>query len=147
MEEGRDMELRLKYPATPEAAPLHARECVSAVKNVDGVELDYSVESLVTLDGILEGLREDGTRSRQVGETLFSFGCYVGEVFVRHAGGRWRSPRGTPMAGASGFPLIIELPGGSFCNPIGKVFKRLDEGREHDLAYFYRAFTAPPSGG
>lgn len=135
------MQLRLKYPATPEAAPEHAQLCVSAAHNVDGITLDYSVESLAKLDGIIEAMRQDGVSTQDVAETLFSFGCYVGEVFVRHARGRWRLTAETPMARAAGFPLVIELGAGTYCNPIGKVFKRLDEGPEHELTHFYRAFA------
>jgi hypothetical protein len=136
------MELRLQYPPTPEAAPKHAELCVSAVKDIEEVELDYSVESLETLDGIIEKLRQEGVTSDKVAETLFTFGCYVGEVFVRNAGGRWCSPEGTSMAGATGFPLIIQLGSGGYCNPIGKVFKRLEQGVEHNLPYFYQVFTS-----
>jgi hypothetical protein len=135
------MQLRLMYPPTPEAAPMHAELCVSAAREVDGIELDYSVESLVKLDGIIENLRREGVASEQVAETLFTFGCYVGEVFVRQAGGRWCLAEGTPMAGATGFPLIIQLGANGYCNPIGKVFKRLEQGEEHNLSYFYQVFT------
>ncbi|HYO58832.1 hypothetical protein [Archangium sp.] len=137
------MELRLQYPPTPEAAPKHAGLCVSAALEVEGVELDYSVDSLAKLDGIIENLRQDGVTSDEVAETLFTFGCYVGEVFVRNAGGRWCSAEGTPMAGATGFPLIVQLGSGGYCNPIGKVFKRLEQGPEHNLSYFYQVFTSP----
>jgi hypothetical protein len=136
------MELRqLRYPPTPEAAPQHAALCVSAARNVDGVELDYSVASLAKLDGILENLRREGVTSEEVGETLFAFGCYVGEVFVRHAPGRWRRTEDTPMAGAAGFPMVVEVANGAYCNPLAKVFKRLEQGSEHSLPYFYQVFA------
>jgi len=135
-------QLLLKYPATPEAAPEHAQLCVSAVRNIEGFTLDYSEESLAKLDEIIEKLRQDGVSSEQIAETLFSFGCYVGEVFVRHASGRWRLTAETPMARAAGFPLVIQLSAKAYCNPIDKVFKRLEEGKEHELTYFYRVFTA-----
>ncbi|WNG57414.1 hypothetical protein F0U59_23585 [Archangium gephyra] len=135
------MQLRLKYPATPEAAPDHAQLCVSAVQNIEGITLDYSVESLAKLDEVIEGLRQDSVSAQEVAETLFSFGCYVGEVFVRHAKGQWRLAARTPMARAAGFPLVVQLGADTYCNPIGKVFKRLEEGLEHELTLFYRAFT------
>lgn len=136
------MQLQLKYPPTPEAAPKHAELCVSMARSVSGVELDYSVESLEVLDGIIEGLRREGVVEEQMGETLFAFGCYLGEVFVRQAGGRWCLAEGTPMEGVTGFPLIIQLGSSSYCNPIGKAFKRLREGNEHNLPYFFRVFTS-----
>ena len=47
------------------------------------------------------------------------------------------------MAEFAGFPLVIELGKGNYCNPIGKVFKRLENGEEDSLSYFYHLFTAP----
>src|SRR5690242_15429273 len=136
------MLLNLQYPPTPDAAPKHAESCVSAVKNVDNIDLDYSVESLRVLDRLIEQFRADGTTSEQIGETLYAFGCYVGEVVVRNAGGRWVDSSHMPLAGPGGFPLV-QHGEQSVCNPIGKVFKRLEEGSEHDLPYFYRVVTAP----
>ncbi|MCE9636024.1 MAG: hypothetical protein K8T90_09980 [Planctomycetes bacterium] len=103
--------------------------------------LDYSVASLQAVDDIIEGLRRDGCTSSQVGETTFGFGCYVGEVFVRHAGGRWRSGKESAHAVFHDAPLMVELANGKWCNPVGKVFKRLDAGTENSLPYFYRVFA------
>ncbi|HVJ83533.1 MAG TPA: hypothetical protein VNC50_20880, partial [Planctomycetia bacterium] len=102
-----------------------------------------SVASLRAVDDIIEDLRQEGCTSDQMAETLFGFGCYVGEVFVRNAGGRWRNAAETSMADLAGFPLVVELGKESFCNPIGKVFKRMDNGEGDDLPYFYCVFTAP----
>jgi hypothetical protein len=95
------------------------------------------------VDEIVEGFRQDGCKSDEIAETLFGFGCYVGEVFVRHAGGKWRNAAETAMAELAGFPLVIELGEKSLCNPIGKVFKRLQNGEEDNLPYFYQVFTTP----
>lgn len=46
-----------------------------------------------------------------------------------------------PMTSSAGFPLVIELGPDNYCNPIGKVFRRLDEGEEHSLPYFHEVFT------
>ena len=86
-------------------------------------------------------MRQDGCTEEQVAETLFGFGCYVGEVFVRHAGGRWRKASETPMAQVAGFSLVIELAKGCLCNPIAKVFKRLKNGEEDNIPYFYQVFS------
>lgn len=136
------MRLRLKYPPTPENAPKFAADIVGAAADISGVVLDYSADGLKDVDDIIEGMRRDGCTSEQVAETLFGFGCYVGEVFVRQAGGRWRNTADTAMADLAGFPLVVELGEEHFCNPIGKVFKRLDNGEEDNLPYFYQAFTS-----
>src|SRR5262249_53764096 len=132
-----------KYPPIAENAPKFAADVVGSAAEISGVALDYSVASLKLVDDIIEGLRRDGCTPEQISATLFACGCYVGEVFVRHADARWRNAAETPMAELSGFPLVIELGAKSLCNPIGKVFKRLKNGEADSLAHFFQAFTTP----
>jgi hypothetical protein len=136
------MRLRLKYPPTPTNAPKFATDLVGPASEISGVDLDYSVASLEAVDDIVEMMRQEGCTSDQVAETLFGFGCYVGEIFVRHAGGRWRNAAETSLANVAGFPLVVELGQENFCNPIGKEFKRLENGEEDNLPDFYQVFTA-----
>lgn len=135
------MQLRLKYSPTAENAPMFAADMIGPAAEISGANLDYSVASLQAVDDIVEGLRQDGCTPDQIAETLFGFGCYVGEVFVRNSGGKWRNTDETSMAGLAGFPMVIELGQESFCNPIGKVFKRLENSEEDSLPYFYHVFT------
>jgi hypothetical protein len=135
------MRLRLAYEPTPENAPKFAADIVAAAENVDGVKLDYSVASLAKVDNILESLRRDGTKANQVGETLFAFGCYVGEVFVRQNGCRWETAERAATPHFGPFGLVIDLGETKFCDPIGKAFKRLDNGEVDSLAYFYTVFS------
>jgi hypothetical protein len=140
-----DLQLRLKYAPYPANAPLFAADTVEAARTINGITLKYDPESLRAVDDIIEGFRVGGITADQIGETLFGFGCYVGEVFVRHAGGAWRSTADTPMRDFARGPFVIELASGGHCNPVDKVFKRLENGSEDDLPYFYRVF-AKPSG-
>lgn len=134
------MHLRLKYPPTPENATKHAILAVECIRDIEGIGLDYSPASLATIDRIVESMRQDGVTVDQVAETLFTFGCYVGEVFVRHADGVWRREEDTAMRGLAGF-MVVQLAGDKICNPIGKVFKRLRDGETENLPYFYDVFT------
>ncbi len=84
-------------------------------------------------------------KSDQIAETLFAFGCYVGEVFVRHAGGKWVATAGTSMERVFGFPLAVETGKENATNPIGKVFKRLENAVGDDLPYYYQVFSKPKS--
>jgi hypothetical protein len=136
------MQLMLKYPATPENASRFAADIADAARNVSGVHLDLSPKSLSLVDNILEELRADGLAPNQIAETLFGFGCYVGEVFVRNGGGKWKNTDDTQLKGLGGFSLVVELPSGAVCNPIGKAFKRLENGAEDSLEYFYQVFTS-----
>jgi hypothetical protein len=119
---------------------------VPVVQQNYGVALDYSPASLKELDTVVDDLRRD-QRFEAVQTLLFSMGCYVGEVLVRHAGGRWRTTEEIGMGKVASSPIAVEMPGGRGCNPIARVYRRFQKGREDSLAAFYRAVTAPaPSG-
>jgi hypothetical protein len=142
------LDLRLKYAPIPTNAPLFAADIAQSTFEIDRIDLDYRPGSLADVDGIIEGFRREGLTPDQIGETLFGFGCYVGEVFVRHAGGAWRATEETSKRDIAGGPLVIELPDGGnvrFVNPLDKVFKRLENGPEDDLPYFFRLFAMPLS--
>jgi hypothetical protein len=140
------VELNLKYSPTPEHAAALADLVVPVARDVSKATLDYSPASLKEVDRIIENFRRDGVRFKQVAETLFSFGCYVGEVLVRHAGGSWRVGSETPLAKFAGGPLVIQTGPEDFCNPIGKVFKRFENGEEDSLEYFYTVFAPKRQG-
>jgi hypothetical protein len=139
------MRLNLQYPPTPENAPALAAIVVKAARDISNADLDYSAESLSHVDEIIEEFRQRGLTSEQMAETIFSFGCYVGEVLVRNAGAKWRNASETSMGPFSGSPLVIELPDRRFCNPIGKAFKRLRNGDVDSLVYFYHVFAGAHS--
>ena len=131
----------LKYDITPENAPLFAEDIVAVTKDVADATLDYSVESLEIVDEIIGGFHEEGVTVDDVAATIFGFGCYVGEVFVRNAGATWRAATQEEIDTLYGVPLILELDEDTTANPIGKVIKRLENGDEDNLPYFYRVFT------
>jgi hypothetical protein len=136
------MELQLRYAPKPENAAKFAADIVASAAEVSGVTLDYGVESLALVDGIMEALRADGVRIDQVAETLFGFGCYVGEVLVRNsdAGAAWQSPNAKELEWF-GWPMVVKVSDDNVCNPIGKAFKRFENGQEDSLAYFHAVFT------
>ncbi len=146
------MEVKLKFPPTPEYADQLAELMVPAAQKVSGIVLDYSPDSLTAVDGIIDKFHRDNVPAERIASTLFCFGCYVGEVFVRNAGARWRPTEETSMKDFCDLPLVLELGPDRFCNPIGKVFKRHENGEEDFLPYFYHVFTkgeavpfAPPT--
>ena len=93
------MKLRLRYPATPKNAHDHAELAVKVAADQFDTQLDYSPESLETLDVQIESLRDQGLDGEAAAEVLFVFGCYVGEVMVRNLQGTWAS---TPALAAQG---------------------------------------------
>lgn len=127
---------------TPELAPDIAAEIVESAQEISRVTLDYSVESLQLVDDIIDEFHREKLDFDDMAETLYAFGCYVGEVFVRNAGATWRASTQDELENVFGVPLILEMKASnSLVNPIGKVIKRMENGDEDNLPYFYRAFT------
>jgi hypothetical protein len=137
---------QLKYDITPANAPKFAADIAIAVEENEGIKLDYSVASLAVIDRIIGGVRDEGCKVEDVEGTLFCFGCYVGEVFVRHANARWRTATRKEIDDWAAVPLILELGRDSLVNPIGKVIKRLQNGDEDNLLYFYKVTSRRPQG-
>ena len=135
------MKIQLPKPPIPENARAYAEMAVKGAKHVDNIDLDYSPESLEAVDAIIDRFHKQGVSAEQIGATLFAFGCYVGEVFIRSIGGAWRKEEETEMRGLAGFFLVVELPNEKICNPIGKVFKRVQDGEAENLPYFYHVFS------
>ena len=134
------MQLRLKYVPEPANAPRFAADVVASAAKINDVTLDYGVESLVAVDAIMDALRADGVSIKQIAETLFGFGCYVGEVLVRNSSASWRTPNKQELEWF-GWPLVVSAGEQNVSNPIGKVFKRFENGDEDNLRYFYGVFA------
>ena len=92
--------------------------------------LDYSPPTLKQLDAVIDDLRQRHGESDGMQRLLFSTGCYVGEVLVRHANARWRKTADVNMSAVASSPIVVQMPDGSCCNPIGKAYKRFKNGPE-----------------
>ena len=146
------LRLALKYDPVPENASAFAADIVAAARELSKVNLDYSAASLGLVDGIFADLREQGESSGAIAETLFGFGCYVGEVLVRHAGGWWDTPRPDHEAdhemdwAVGGYPLLVRLPSGGWANPISNAFDSY-ESSSGSVAFFYDVITTELTNG
>lgn len=132
--------LRLRHRLDAAGAPLLAQDFVDAARDISGAELDFSQASLEWVDGLLETFREPG--SNATAETVLTAGCYTGEVLVRGHGWRWRETSEAERRMCS-FPIGLESPSGTnFADPLGKAFKRVDEGPQDSLRYFVAVMLA-----
>ena len=136
------MKLELRYPASPENARDHARLAVQLAAQEFGDELDFSPGSLEAVDAQIESVREEGSTGEDAAEALFVLGCYMGEVLVRNLGGRWVATPRSPLAAVCPWPMVVELPGGTAWDPIGKAYKRLELGDSEYLPGYYVAAAA-----
>jgi hypothetical protein len=130
----------------PANAGDHARIAVKLAREQYDTELDYSPESLESLDHEIDTLREDGLDGEEAAEALFVFGCYLGEVLVRNLGGSWVPTPRSALRDLSPWPMVVTLPDGWAWDTIGKVYKRLELGDAEFLPTFY-AWAAHGRGG
>ncbi len=137
--------------ASPETASQIAEGAGAFVERKFGIKLPYNPPSLILVDAILDKIRATGASEQQASGLLLGLGCYVGEVLVRNARASWRLTTEMRMTKVCRFAIVVVLPGGIGCNPIGKVFERFNRQAREDLAGFYEATLAPaersPSGG
>jgi hypothetical protein len=125
--------MRLKYPPEPANVPLFAEGIVGIAREGGDTTLDHSLASLAAVEAMIDRFRADGDTFRFLAETVFGFGCYVGEVVRREAGGDWVPVREAP-GGATDFPLALRLgPAGPFVDPINRVALRLERGASVSL--------------
>lgn len=128
---------------SPTAAPQIAEGSVAFLERKFGFRLPYTPESLIVVDAIIDKVRDTGAAEEQALSVLAGLGCYVGEVFVRHARASWRSAAEMGMRGSSRSPVVLALPGPKAWDPIGAVFERFSR-RTASLAGLYEALAMPP---
>jgi hypothetical protein len=133
------MRIQLRYPATPENARDHAAMAVELAHEQWETDLDDSPHSLEALDAAIDSMREEGKDGEEAAEALFVFGCYLGEVLVRHLGGAWTLTALSALRGVSPWPMVVRLPDGSAWDAIGKAYKRLELGDGEYLPAFFAA--------
>jgi len=111
---------------------------------VTGKTLDYSPASLQEVEQTLDGFARGGLTSKTNPNTVLMLGAYLGEVIVRNTGAKWVYVKDLPngFAGAPPNYLVVQMPGGSAVNPLGKVAKRLDEGEGDSIVFFYKVITS-----
>jgi hypothetical protein len=130
----------LKLNLTPAKASAFADIAVLVIKQTTGKRLDYSPASLKLVDEYVLGHKKNGATTASMNKTLIALGCYVGEVMVRNLGFKWDNPTDKELA--LGFDATgIRGKNGGFSNPIGKVFKLMQNGEEDSVAIFYAVFS------
>ncbi|MFE9611744.1 DUF3806 domain-containing protein [Streptomyces sp. NPDC006012] len=127
------MQLHLNYPLEPDSAPRRAAAIVEAAADISYARLDYSPDSIGLVEDIVDGFRTDGATGQEMADSLVGFGCYVGEILTRHAGGAWRRVSDDEHA----VPLVVELPDTRECHPIDWVFRRLEHGADVSIRDLY----------
>jgi hypothetical protein len=130
---------------SPTTAAQFANGSVEFVQKKLGFELPYTPESLIVVDAIVDKVKETGATEQQASGLLFGLGCYVGEVFTRHAHASWRWTTEMKMTSACRFAIVLALPGVVGCDVIGKVFRRFSGGAGESAARLFEQAMTPPA--
>jgi hypothetical protein len=128
---------------TVQTAPQIAQGAVALVKRKFGFQLNYDPPSLIVIDLLIDKIKATGASEHQASGLLLGLGCYVGEVFVRHARASWRETAQMGMSRTCAYPIVLALPGAVGCNAIGIVFRRFNAGPAEGAALLWES-TAPP---
>lgn len=129
------------------SAPRLAAQSVDFVHKKFGFALPYTPESLIVVDAIVDKIKATGATEQQASGLLSGLGCYVGEVFVRHARASWRSTAEMGMTGSCRFSVLLALPGMIGCDAIGKVFERFSGGAAESVSSLYERVRSATPGG
>ena len=124
---------------TVKTAPQIAQGAVALVKKKFGFQLNYDPPSLIVIDLLADKIKETGATEHQASGLLLGLGCYVGEVFVRHARASWRATAEMGMTRTCAYPIILALTGAVGCDAIGIVFRRFAEGPAWSAAALYES--------
>ncbi|GLW29087.1 hypothetical protein [Actinoplanes regularis] len=96
----------------------------------EGVPFGWESTEGSRLDDICDAFLADKPPAAYRHSMIMSMGAYLGELLVRHGGGRWTYD---PKENAA----VVEMPDGMRAYPHNKVAKRLSHGPEHNLFQFY----------
>ena len=122
----------------PDTTFLHALadECVNLVSRQFDRTLDWSAESLTTLDEVCAALLAEGPLTDERRDLWWKLiGAYTGEVVIRAHGGAWVEHETSP-----GAPAVSALGVTGF--PFGLAARILDGEPHKSLASFARALPA-----
>jgi hypothetical protein len=134
---------RIPVKVSPNTAPHLAQGSVAFVYKKFGFTLPYTPASLILVDAIVDKIKATGATEQQASGVLSGLGCYVGEVFVRHAKASWRWTAEMGMPASCRSPVVVALPGVIGCDAIGKVFERFgDDGATESVALLYEIAVA-----
>jgi hypothetical protein len=128
-----------QFASTDEMMKYLAAETSKWVKHDRGIDLDYSVESVKTIEEELDRISKQVNKANPEKGTFglaLGYGAYIGEVFRRRNGGTWKVDDAT--VGPRSFPLATTTNGVIY--PVGWCWKRLTVGDENNVFHKALAF-------
>jgi hypothetical protein len=120
----------------------YAQDAVDMARDKFKIDLDYSLESIDSLDLILQAqfaslptgwqlLYRRRPSKRKLRMLSKTWGGYLGEVIRRRWGGQWLQPADGPFKG--GVTLVVQA---TMLSPIAHAYKQLINGVEASVAAY-----------
>jgi hypothetical protein len=89
-----------------------AADAVATMREGARLRLDYSAQSLWSVDRVIDDIRREAPPAAAVDAVLRGFGAYAGEVIVRQTGGEWWTSSGDHW---------VRTPDGRLWDPIDEA--------------------------
>lgn len=117
-----------------------AQRLIDKTKEIFNIELRYDMESMRKLDALIELIGEP----KGLDAMKESMGAFLGEALRHMYGGRWVWEEASQS-------WVIQLPKiegrTPVMRPIGRVWKRFEEGSEQSISYFVEVIDDMLKGG
>jgi hypothetical protein len=133
-----DLRKRLEATAFPDLPAMmagYARAAIETARTQFHAALDFSADSIDSLDEILVMVGENP--DHDVDFEVRLWGSYLGEIIRQRYNGAWEM---TQYPGGTAAVPAIDVRG-SRLFPLMKVYRRLTMGEEEDLRSFYAMVT------
>jgi hypothetical protein len=89
-----------------------AAEAVEKAAKEHQTKLDFSADSIATIDTILEGFsrrhRAEPIPEKELSQIVLTWGAYVGTTLIKHYGGEWHVD--SLISGANTYPILFSKP-------------------------------------
>ena len=127
-----------------EMAVEQAQQAVQAAQRA-GYNLDFTIESLQTVDKIISEIRYSKTVISTASDQVFQLGCYAGETMRRFHGGDWRHPDESDLYRMIGPHMLVVLSSAAevkesrpqILSPIGKALNMLENDSAGTLVSYH----------
>ncbi|MFD1136687.1 hypothetical protein [Paenibacillus urinalis] len=135
-------------PTVADMMKAYAEDAVELAEKL-GVKLDYSEDSIMSLEGILQRYHEElprgvrrmfsrGPSEQEKIQMSKAWGGYLGETMIRHLGGEWQRSSVSEDTIALVVSKVIdgeEYPHEIY--PPSKVYRRIINGPEDNVWHYY----------
>jgi len=131
--------IRLDIAPTRATAPGYASDTVRLMQQIDKIDMDWSLASLAHVDHVLAEWHAEGAPLDRLSKSMYSLGCYAGQVLLLQAKGEWAEPIDDDPQDFDDLFLSVFLEDGREWNPIALCIRALTDGPETSLLRSARA--------